>query len=486
MNGLSRRARTALPRKLLTVSLLAALALPALAQQAPAAPSAPSAPELARQQAEAERQAVEAQAAEAYAKALESAEAEQREALQAVESARRELAQRAEERARLNREVQQRAEESQAQAREARELAREARETQREENRRISEELERAHENLRRASREVARVHRDLHRVDTVVAPRVRFGEDRAVIGVILGDGGEDGVKVIGLSPDGPAERAGLEQGDLIVSLMGESLTGEGIDGRVVLGEAMEAVEPGDELVVVVSRDGQRIEKIVTAEERTPFAWHSVTRLSSVPAAPAAPGAPSAPVIVQSIEVPRVDRERLEKELEGMRQELENRRIVIDADGFADGDEFVYEFETFSDVAGTALAGANIWFGMPLTRGLKLTELEEGLGAYFDTDRGVLVLQARDDNALQLQTGDVILSVNGDTVTRPADVVRALRDVDSGATVDIEVKRQRRNETLEVVIPENRVGQYNGFDWRVDGLDEDHWELHFAPHADHD
>lgn len=481
--------------------LMWAVASGAIAQDPPTPPESPEPPEapeavLAAQES---RRAAEVRAAEAYARALEAAEAEQRAALEAVESARRELSQRAEEQQRRAEEAERRAQDNRELAEEWRERAREERERERENNRRIREELERAHENLRRASREVARVHREIDRPSAVVAPSVRFGEDRAVIGVILGESTESGVQVLGLSPDGPAERAGIEQGDLIIALMGESLTGDEVDGRVILGEAMEEVEPGDELVILVQRDGETVETVVTAEKRTPFSWHSVTRLSTVPAAPSspsapsAPGSPTAPVIVQSFEAPHIDRERLEHELEGMRQELEERRIIIDARGVDAEGDVIYEFETFSDTADTVLAGANIWFGMPLTRGLKLMELEDGLGDYFDADRGVLVLRAEDDNALQLRTGDVILSVDGSGVRRPADVMRALRDVEPGATVDIEVKRQRRDEVLSVEIPENRVGQSFYFDWS-DSFEAfgdagqhwnlDDWDLHVAPDTD--
>lgn len=419
---------------------------PALAQ----APSAAPMPERERR--------ARAESAERQARALEVAEAEQRAALEAVEAARRELAKRAEEVRRVAEENRPRALDAQAKAEERsreqealRERALEERAVEQEELRKIQRELERAHANLRKASREVAQVHRDLHREDRMIVTAPRVGGNRAVIGVILGENVENGVRVIGVSPDGPAERAGLRQGDVIVSLMDEPLSVEGGDARDVLTDAMAAVEPGDELKIVVQRDGERIERNITAEERTPFSWHSVTRLG-------ARGAPDASIIIESLDVPEIDREQIERELGRVRERIEQERIVIEAEGEQDGEAFFYEFETLSDIGDAALAGTDIWFGMPLARGLKFAELDAGLSDYFGTDRGVLVLQAREGNVLQLRSGDVIQAVGDTTVRRPADVMRALRGVDAGATVELQIMRRQASETLTVEIPEHRVG----------------------------
>ncbi len=426
----------------------------------------------------------EARSSAEHARALERAEEEQRNALKAVETARQELARQAEEERRLAAEMAEKAGENREQAAQMRHQAAAERDREREEIRQVRRELERAHDNLRRASREVARVHREIQHNGTVAAPAVRFGDNRAVIGVILGDSSRDGVRILGLSPDGPAERAGLQQGDVIVSLMGESLTEGDVDGRVVLGEAMEAVEAGDELAIVVLRNGEQVPFTVVAEERTPLSWHSITRLSAVPEAPVAPGPPSAPALVETIDVRGPEIESTLKDFEAARRNLEGRRIIIDDRTTSDigNNVMIYEYEAFSDAAEAALAGTNIWFGVPLTRGLKLAELDGGLGEYFDTDRGVLVLEADQDNALQLRAGDVILNVDGREVRRPADVMRALRDVESGSVVAVEIKRQHRNETLSVEIPENRLGYRFDFG---EGLHFDgNWDLRFRNGAE--
>jgi hypothetical protein len=191
-----------------------------------------------------------------------------------------------------------------------------------------------------------------------------------------------------------------------------------------------------------------------------------VTRLG-VPPAPGAPDAPDAPFIVESLDIPVIDREQLEQELEALHEQLDDldvevreqqERIIVEAIGERDGEALFYEFETLSQMGDTALAGTEIWFGMPLTRGLKFAELDAGLSTYFGTDRGVLVLQAREGNVLQLLSGDVIQAVDGTEVRRPADVMRALRGVDPGESVDLSIMRRQAPETLTVEIPENRLG----------------------------
>lgn len=451
------------------------------AQQAPAAPAqpepprppAPPATEAARDGQHHRVRVVtrtDAEAAQRYAEALRAAELEQQAALEAVAEARRELQVRAEEERAQAMEAERRAESAMASAersREAGEARREAEVARREAERAqaraeertlraVRRELEKAHENLRRASREVAQVHRQLNQSAPFPQAAPSFGGNRAVIGVILGDNTVEGVRVLGLTPGGPAERAGIRQGDVIVSLMDEKLVEDGGDGRAVLSAAMEAVEAGDELSITVKRDGETRTLGLVAEERTPFSWQSVTRLGT-PLAPDAPLPPDAPVIVQSFEMPNIDREQLEREIEALHETLDTRQIIIDFEG-DQGQSFIQEFESLSELGGVALAGTNIWFGMPLTRGLELAELNSGLGAYFDTDEGVLVLKARDDNDLQLQPGDVILSVNGERVARPADVMRALRSAEVGETIDLDIMRDRAARTLTIEIPEQRLG----------------------------
>ncbi len=334
-------------------------------------------------------------------------------------------------------------------------MARES-ELRKEELARTREELRKAHRELREATRIVARAHRDLAHTDDRHGAfhHVNLG-DRAVIGVVLGKESDQGVQLIGVSPDGPAERAGLEQGDILVSIRGVDLASND-DARQSVFQVMSDAEDGEEMAVVVNRDGESLEYTVTAEHREPRGWQSIIRIPEIEIIESVPGGQH--VIIERIEVPDIDEEALAAQVEALTERLESRMFVFGSSHGEHSEQHEFNFEQFSDFGEHAMSEANIWFGLPRAQGLELTSINEGLGAYFKTDRGVLVINAKEDNAYELESGDVILSIDSATVNSPSDMMRALRDVEPGSEIEIEIKRDRRDKTLSVVVPENRLG----------------------------
>lgn len=231
----------------------------------------------------------------------------------------------------------------------------------------------------------------------------------------------------------------------------------------------------------------------VAPEVREPLTWQSVVRLRSVPAAPAspsavsapsatpaqavgaspttaaapsAPSAPSAPtspddnVWFERIEVQEIDREALAAQIARMEVEIAQRGGPANSTSHGvSGDTEGYElyFGDMSELGDFALTNTSAWYGMPLTSGLRLAKVEPELGEYFNTDRGVLVLKAKQDNALLLQAGDVVLSLHGTEVNSPADFMRALREFEPGDELKIDIKRKRKNQTLSPVISDKQV-----------------------------
>ncbi len=326
-------------------------------------------------------------------------------------------------------------------AQENSELQARERELQKEELARTREELSKTHRELREATREVARAHRDLVRADGEheVIHHVNLG-DRAVIGVVLGKESDQGVEIIGVSPDGPAERAGLEQGDILVSIQ-DIVLADNDDARESVFEIMSDVDDQEELTVVVERDGTSSEYTVTAEIREPRGWQSMIRIAEVEGIAATSG--ERHVIIERIEIPEIDEQAIAAQAAELTQHLKH---------------YEFDYEEFSEFGEHAMSEANAWFGLPRAHGLELTSINEGLGAYFKTDRGVLVIKAKEDNAYGLESGDVILSIDSTAVNSPSDLMRALRDVEPGSEMDIGIKRNRRDKTLSVMVPENRLG----------------------------
>ena len=327
----------------------------------------------------------------------------------------------------------------------------------------MNEELARARRQLSETSREIARVNREVSR-ERARGKSTRFvvdSSDQPVIGVILGDSSDVGIEVLGVSPDGPSDRAGIKQGDVIIALGGRVLSAVDDTGDVQngLNIAMEDIKATEPVIVSVERGDETLDIIVIPEVREPLTWHSVTRFAS---APDSPSAPDHVIRIEQLVVPDIDTEALTKQIEVIRADIDTRRLVMEAKrAVSEVDfEFEYEFHELSEMGDVALHEANVWFGMPMTRGLKLAELDAGLGEYFKTDRGVLVLKARDDNDLHLQSGDVILMVGDTEVNSPAEFMRALREFDSGQELTIDIKRDRKNKSLKTTMPESRTSFY--------------------------
>lgn len=98
------------------------------------------------------------------------------------------------------------------------------------------------------------------------------------------------------------------------------------------------------------------------------------------------------------------------------------------------------------------------WGGAPMViRGpvadMELATLTPGLGRYFGTDTGVLVVRAPPDRGLGLQDGDVILSIGGRKPIDGSHVIRILGSYDPGEKITLEVQRLHRKVTVATTIP---------------------------------
>lgn len=445
----------------LTLALTAVLSAQSLSAAEPENAPRSEAEAVATEQAKAARAEAQAAAAE-YARVAREAERARTEAERARAEAAR-VAERAREAARLRERLgREQAERNKALTEE---MKRE-RDLQEAEIERAREELSRAHRELREAQREVLKAHRDLDQ-------NARFGYttrvvnpgDKPVIGIVLGEETDIGVELAGVSPDGPAEAAGVEAGDVLVAINGRDLA-SAENPRAVVFETMETVKAGDTVEVDVLRDGETASYAVIAEVREPASWQSLVRIPEISTVKRIEGGPGErTIVIESTVAPEIDSAALAERMEILRERLADTEIHADALHFAPGPDghelhgnYSFEFKDFSELGDHALSSANVWFGLPLGQGLKLASVNEGLGAYFKTDHGVLVLEAKDDNAYQLEAGDVILEVGGAEIRSPSDLVRALREVEPGDELDIEIKRNRRDRTLKVTVPENRLG----------------------------
>ncbi len=245
-------------------------------------------------------------------------------------------------------------------------------------------------------------------------APRARaraplsvytFSGNRGRIGVIVNtaanaDSDKLGARIDGVTPGGPAAKAGLKVGDIITKFNGTSLAGVRAENEEESGPGMKLVQlaheldPGDTVQVEYRRSGDTKKATLVAEE---VAWSGSFNLG-----------PEAMVMPPMTPMP------------GMPE---------------------FEGHGFSFCFGEG------WCDLNLVR------LNPDLGEYFGTTEGLLVVKAPADSSLPLKSGDVILSIGGRKPTSVEHAMRILRSYDTGETVSIEIMRKQKRTTLSWKVP---------------------------------
>jgi hypothetical protein len=90
---------------------------------------------------------------------------------------------------------------------------------------------------------------------------------------------------------------------------------------------------------------------------------------------------------------------------------------------------------------------------------MEVVELTEGLGRYFGTDTGLLVISAPKTNDFKLQEGDVIESIDGRAPTSVDHCMRILASYQPGETLELKIMRDKRRETIKIEIPDSRSSE---------------------------
>ena len=268
-----------------------------------------------------------------------------------------------------------------------------------------SERLREAEERMEEAARKIAEISRERLPQWEVIERRIEMS-NKPRLGITIDgsdeSGAVEGVQIIGVTPESAADDAGLRADDVITTINGEPLRAENsMKANDLLLDFMRGVEEGDELKVDYLRKGKTgsVELTPRVVEMHAFSWAPEDGNIHIERIPGVPG-------------------------------------------------IMKEFE----FGGRHHFGGGAWGRM------ELVELNEGLGKYFGTDKGLLIVSAPEADGIDLQDGDVLQTIDGREPTDVRHAMRILGSYNSGETIKLGIMRDKKKRTLEIEVPDDRRG----------------------------
>lgn len=275
---------------------------------------------------------------------------------------------------------------------------------------RAQEQMERAQEQMERAADQLAQ---RSERIGDETWMDLQMDPDlhgpHAMLGINIGSprsghgDSPDGVRVVSVSPGGPADAAGLKANDVIVSLGGKQLHADAkTSAQNQLLAMMQEAKADSPVAVEYRRDGKLQKAQITPKSLAEFTADAVAR--------------------------------------GLRDGLKGLEGLKGLD-----DDMGNHFDERFMRMGRRDPGG---FGSA-----ELADLSPGLGHYFGTEKGLLVVRAPKDDRLKLQDGDVILDIDGRVPSSTAHAFEILSSYRAGETLKLHVMRQQKKLELPVEIP---------------------------------
>lgn len=276
----------------------------------------------------------------------------------------------------------------------------------------------------------------------------------RPVIGVVLARDTTRGVQIAGVTPDGPAAKAGLRRGDRLLSVDGKALDAQVADTRVE--DARSALQnAGDKrpITLVYERDGKR-ESVRLTPQRD-------ARLMVFGQDGAMFSPEGRTVILRRVGDGGDGGETVTEDVPGLAppagggREVQRiiRRVGADGEVEVDPEEMEILIERTLANAQHARPGQMQFVEAFRWNGLNLASVDAKLGRYFGTDSGVLVLSAG-PNLGTLEAGDVIRRIEGTPVNTPREAMAALRGKPEGSSVRVEYLRDRKSASATLKVPQ--------------------------------
>ena len=227
------------------------------------------------------------------------------------------------------------------------------------------------------------------------------------------------GARVAGVTPGGPADKAGVQIGDLVVRINGQAL-------------ASGAARGGDDEGGDMSGPGTRLIKLASRLDPGDTVHLDLRRN----------GRPVSATLVA--------------------QESEANEIVRRFDFGVPHGGREFDFEAPGGPGDFMLSAG------PLAS-MELVQVNPGLAEYFGTADGLLVVSVGSDSTLGLRDGDVVLSIGGRKPGSPVHAMRILATYDPDESVTFDVMRMKHRISVTGKMPRERHGQWtvspNSFEW---------------------
>lgn len=221
------------------------------------------------------------------------------------------------------------------------------------------------------------------------------------------------GALIQSVTPNGPADKAGIRSGDIIVRINGRALAqgdprlGQGLPAPgLALSLIAAGIQPGDSVIVQYQRGKDRRNTTLVAGDDP--VWTMGSRDAGPWEFPNPQELDNDPEIRMRVEAgPPRDRTFT------MRTPMP-RMFIMDS---------------------------------PLAD-LELAPVNPELGRYFGTAEGVLVIDVPPESKLGLKPGDVVLAVDGRRVRIPGQLFRVLQSYDPEETFQLQIMRMKKRETV--------------------------------------
>jgi C-terminal processing protease CtpA/Prc len=236
------------------------------------------------------------------------------------------------------------------------------------------------------------------------------------------------GVLVNRVLDGSPADEAGIEKGDVIVRFGSRQ-----IDGSEELTDLVRESRSGQSVSVQIVRDGSRRTINVRLAERDDQVAPRAQRWT---------WSDGDDDRVRVRRAPRVHIERHDDDDDDGDGKFEFR---IDGDD----DEMLRIMPHLEELRNIAPRVRNMTFGRARL-GVSVQDLNEGLGEYFESDKGALVTEVLDESPAMkagIKAGDVITRFGGEEIEDGNDLIAAVRGADEGS-VDVTVLRKGQTLTI--------------------------------------